>query len=60
MQDLYIYSPIRLHGVVLKQLTTGTISLFTLPYQTKTKTKLYGLSPQANYTDRATTACRRS
>jgi hypothetical protein len=27
---------------------------------TGTKTKLRGLSPQANYTDRATAACRRS
>jgi hypothetical protein len=27
---------------------------------TETKTKLHGLSPRANYTDRATTACRRS
>jgi hypothetical protein len=27
---------------------------------TKTKTKLHGLSPRANYTDRATAACRRS
>jgi hypothetical protein len=26
---------------------------------TKTKTKLHGLSPRANYTDRATAACRR-
>jgi hypothetical protein len=26
----------------------------------KLKTKLHGLSPQANYTDRATAACRRS
>jgi hypothetical protein len=26
----------------------------------KTKKKLHGLSPRANYTDRATTACRRS
>jgi hypothetical protein len=26
----------------------------------KTKTKLHGLRPRANYTDRATTACRRS
>jgi hypothetical protein len=26
----------------------------------KTKSKLRGFSPQANYTDRATTACRRS
>jgi hypothetical protein len=27
---------------------------------TKLKTKLHGLSPRVNYTDRATTACRRS
>jgi hypothetical protein len=27
---------------------------------TKTKNKLHGLSPRANYTDRATAACRRS
>jgi hypothetical protein len=27
---------------------------------TDTKTKLHGLSPRANYTDRATAACRRS
>jgi hypothetical protein len=27
---------------------------------TKLKTKLHGLSPLANYTDRATAACRRS
>jgi hypothetical protein len=26
----------------------------------KTKTKLHGLSPRANYTDRATAACRPS
>jgi hypothetical protein len=26
----------------------------------KTKTKLHGLSPRANYTDRATAACRQS
>jgi hypothetical protein len=27
---------------------------------TKTKSKLHGLSPRANYTDRAAAACRRS
>jgi hypothetical protein len=27
---------------------------------TKTKTKLHGMSPRANYTHRATTACYRS
>jgi hypothetical protein len=32
-----------------------------VPFQPhKTKTKLHGLSPRANYTDRATAACRRS
>jgi hypothetical protein len=36
-----------------------------LPYQflyhiIKLKTKFHGLSPRANYTDRATAACRRS
>jgi hypothetical protein len=29
-------------------------------FYTKTKTKLHGLSPRANYTDRATADCRRS
>jgi hypothetical protein len=28
--------------------------------KTKKQTKLHGLSPRANYTDRATAACRRS
>jgi hypothetical protein len=30
------------------------------PLDPKTKTKLRGFSPQVNYTDRATAACRRS
>jgi hypothetical protein len=30
--ELYIQSPIRLHGVVLNRLSTGTASPFTLPY----------------------------
>jgi hypothetical protein len=32
----------------------------TLKIKTTRKTKLHGLSPRANYTDRATAACRRS
>jgi hypothetical protein len=32
----------------------------TFTYGSQTKLKLHGLSPQANYTDRATAACRRS
>jgi hypothetical protein len=31
-----------------------------MSYYTKNKTKLRGFSPQANYTDRAIAACRRS
>jgi hypothetical protein len=30
------------------------------PTKKKTETKLHGPSPRANYTDRATAACRRS
>jgi hypothetical protein len=33
---------------------------FVWLFSTKKKTKLHGLSPRANYTDRATAACRRS
>jgi hypothetical protein len=29
-------------------------------WEAKSKTKLHGLSPRANYNDRATAACRRS
>jgi hypothetical protein len=45
--------------VIHVQCTThnGRILFYTC---TLTKTKLRGLSPQANYTDRATAACRRS
>jgi hypothetical protein len=35
--DLYIHSPIHLHGVVLNQLSTGT----TLPYRLGFFTKIY-------------------
>jgi hypothetical protein len=35
-------------------------TLFTLTNTSKNKTKLHGLSPRANYTDRATAASRRS
>jgi hypothetical protein len=46
------------------RLTDGgeVVSPTHLPHFTpqKKKTKLHGLSPQANYTDRATAACRRS
>jgi hypothetical protein len=33
--DLYIHSSIRLHGVVLKQLSTGTTLPFTLPQRVR-------------------------
>jgi hypothetical protein len=38
----------------------ATVSALNSVIITKTKTKLHGLSPRANYTDRATVACRRS
>jgi hypothetical protein len=38
--------------------TVGTTDTDTVLL--KLKTKLHGLSPRANYTDRATAACRRS
>jgi hypothetical protein len=45
--------------MILKyQLTPSSAAL--LHQLDKKKTKLRGLSPQANYTDRATAACRRS
>jgi hypothetical protein len=34
--NLYINSPIRLHGVVLNWLSTGTTLPFTLPYRLHT------------------------
>jgi hypothetical protein len=55
---------------VLRHVGTGAVSsatcdCFTFQHWTlydmnETKTKLHGLSPRANYTDRATAACRRS
>jgi hypothetical protein len=40
---------------------SGRVSLYSSDSNKTTKTKLHGLSPQANYTDRLrTAACRRS
>jgi hypothetical protein len=39
---------------------SSTLTSLTSHKTKKTKTKLHGLSPRANYTDRATAACRRS
>jgi hypothetical protein len=55
-------------SIPLAPITTDTSALTALIRKTKTsepknyklKTKLRGRSPQANYTDRATAACRRS
>jgi hypothetical protein len=44
---------------VLGNLQTIYNQIFFLKLKKK-KTKLHGLSPQANYTDRVTAACRRS
>jgi hypothetical protein len=39
---------------------TDITYIYTRNTDMKLKTKLRGRSPQANYTDRATAACRRS
>jgi hypothetical protein len=47
----------------VEKILTGSdskIDLFRIPIYNKTKNKLHGLSPRANYTDRATAVCRRS
>jgi hypothetical protein len=48
-----------LSGTNFNQRYTGLINISHPTLKTK-KTKLHGLSPRANYTDRATAACRRS
>jgi hypothetical protein len=56
------------YGEILNYLNTLTnlhlplifTSSFNASLSKKTKKKLHGLSPRANYTDRATAACRRS
>jgi hypothetical protein len=42
------------------EISNSSYSRIHLPNGLELKTKLRGLSPQANYTDRATAACRRS
>jgi hypothetical protein len=52
-----------IHGAsTLLQYTSRRSVSFTRrpPFTKKQTNKLYGLSPRANYTDRATAACRRS
>jgi hypothetical protein len=44
----------------VKPSTCQAVSLYTICWTLKKRPKLCGLSPQANYTDRATAACRRS
>jgi hypothetical protein len=48
------------HEDVLLMSSVAQLETFMLQKFLKTKTKLRGLSPRANYTDRATVACRRS
>jgi hypothetical protein len=45
-------------GIQIKPLCAFTLAKYVM--SRKTKSKLGGFSPQANYTDRATAACRRS
>jgi hypothetical protein len=44
----------------MRQPTVRKVNIYIYIYIYKLKTKLHGLSPRANYTDRATAACRRS
>jgi hypothetical protein len=64
--DLYSHSPIRRHDVVFQLLpqdkftTSHQFLGFLSPYKTnKQEIGSVALSPQVNYTDRPTAACRR-
>jgi hypothetical protein len=49
------------NGLSLSSLVALKVAYSVNASEKKTKqTKLHGLSPRANYTDRATSACRRS
>jgi hypothetical protein len=50
----------RLQVLPTQRLTSNELYDVISENTEKLKTKLRGLSPQANYTDRATAACRRS
>jgi hypothetical protein len=56
--ELYLHFPIHLYAVVLNWLNTGTN--LPLLHLTDKQKKLRDFNPQANYTDRATAACRRN
>jgi hypothetical protein len=49
-----------LWNFVVTRLEVRMLELRSLNVKYRYKTKLHGLSPRANYTDRATAACRRS
>jgi hypothetical protein len=68
---LYLHSHMRPHGVVIEHKEILRVSVTNPgPFYLRRpppgriintcKIKLRGLSPRANYTDRATAACRRS
>jgi hypothetical protein len=48
------------HGIILHAQTLQTLCWMLNLYKPSKKKKLHGLSPRANYTDRATAASRRS
>jgi hypothetical protein len=63
MKNVTFWSRIELHSEIPKLCYTGSAKLEYYTehhYYVSKKTKLRGLSPRANYTDRATTACRQS
>jgi hypothetical protein len=47
-------------GIYCRWMRTRVVQGHTTTTTTTTNNKLYGLSPRANYTDRATTGCRRN
>jgi hypothetical protein len=47
-------------GIEPRLLSRPVLMLFTMPTELSEKKNLHGPSPRANYTDRATTASRRS
>jgi len=58
-QHIYVIRQLRVNGSIFKLCTTK-YKIYNYIYIYIYKTKLRGLSPHANYTDRAATAGRRS
>jgi hypothetical protein len=59
-QHLYLHKIAEENHEILIKLATLLIGAMCENLKLKTKTKLHGLSPRANYTNRATTTCRQT